>query len=174
MSNNGMQRSADTKALIFHQPPAAPADARRYAAAFIVIMVYYFYWLVSQVVDSLLYLWPVTLLLLVFIVATAIYNSPLKTSRFRVEYLLLFSPLLLSLMLLIWGALMAHHGINKAPAWPSGVVGLLSLLHIPAAAFAVRIMKSYRWFAASVLLFEFWVAVFCNLLAAMSVSNVWM
>jgi len=136
--------------------------------------VHYFLWLTSQVINGLLYGWPITLILLVFIGVASSYQFPFKPSRFSVKYLLVFLPLLLSLVLLVWGALMAHHGNGKAPAWPANVVGLLSLLHILAVALVMRLMKGYRWFAASVLLFELWIAFFCNLIAAMSVSNVWM
>jgi hypothetical protein len=135
---------------------------------------HYFFWLASQVYDGLLYGWPITLTLLVFVGITCSYNFPFKPSLFRPRYLLVFSPMLLSIGLLAWGTLMAHHGNTKALAWPSDVVGLLSLLHILVALLAMRLLKGYRWFAASVLLFELWVGFFCNLMAAMAVSNVWL
>src|SRR6266478_506767 len=133
---------------------------------------HYFFWLTSQVFEGLLYGWPVTLILLLLIGIAGGYSFLFKGSRFRKAHLLMLTPLLLSLLVLAWGTIMAHHGTTKGPAWSSNVLGALSLLHLPIALGIIYLMRGLRWFAASVLLFELWLAFFCNLIAAMSVSNV--
>ncbi len=135
----------------------------------------HFLWLTFQALDFMLYLWPITFILLLFIGIACIYNFPFTPSQSRRRYLLVFSPLLLSLLMLIWGTVMAAHQPHRTvPSWPSYVVLSLFLLHIPLSILIVRRMEEIRFFGVSVLSFEIWLGFFCNMMAGMSVSNQWL
>ena len=113
-----------------------------------------FFWLTSQVIGSLINLWPVTLILFLLIGIAGSYTFLSKPASLRVRHLLIFAPLLLSLLILVWGSLMGNNGPNKAPSWPSNILVVLFWLHVLSAIGIVYIMKGLRWFTASVLLFE--------------------
>ena len=131
-----------------------------------------FLWLTLQVLKSLLGGWPVTAILLLLIGIAGCHSLLFKRSQFRRRNILLLSPLLLSLLVLVWGTIMANSGTTSVPAWAYYVLGILCLLHLLVALRVIYLMRGLRWFAASVLLFELWVAFLCSLIAALSRMNV--
>jgi hypothetical protein len=137
-------------------------------------MLHRFFWLTSGALQGLYYAWPVTLILSLLIVAAAVYTFVFKRTGFRQRYVVVLSPLLLSLLVLVWGTLMAHGGATRGPAWVSNVVGILFLLHIPLAIGVFYFVRGVRLFGATVMLLELWFGWLCMFIAAMSVSNVWL
>ena len=133
-----------------------------------------FFWLTSQALDGLRYWWPITVVLSLLVVIAVVHTFLFKRSQFRKIHLFTFSPLLLSMLVLVWGSAMAHHGLGRGPAWASNVVGILWLLQIPLTIALIYFMRGVRLFATAVLLFELWFGSLCSFMAAMSVSNVWL
>src|SRR4051794_22809843 len=72
-----------------------------------------FFWLTSQVIGSLINLWPVTLILFLLIGIACRSTFLSKRVSLRVRHLLIFAPLLLSLLILVWGSLMGITGPTK-------------------------------------------------------------
>jgi hypothetical protein len=127
----------------------------------------YFLWLASHALEGPLYAWRLTLILVLQIGIAGVYSFLFKRTPFRKGYLLMLSPLLLSVLVLVWGTVMAHPKVHR-PEWSYYVLGLLSLLHLPLAVRLIYFMRHVRWFAASVLLFELWIAFCCSAMAMLS------
>jgi hypothetical protein len=137
-------------------------------------MLHRFFWLSSQVSDGLFYFWPVTLVLSVLLFVATVHYFFFKRRQLRKRHALVLSPLALSLLVLIWGTIMAHQGTTRGPEWASNVVGIVFLLHIPLAVAVIYLMRGIRLFATALVLFELWFGGVCTFIAAMSVSNVWL
>ncbi len=133
-----------------------------------------FFWLAQQAFEGLLFLWQITLVLIVLIGVAASYNFPFTSSRFERKHLLVFSPLLLSIATLLIGSLFAHHSSGRASQFSAILVETLFWLHLPLGAFIIYNLKGFRWFAMSVILFEVWVGVACAFIAGMSVTGKWL
>ena len=127
-----------------------------------------FSWLIRQVFDGLRIFWPVTLVFVLLIVIAGVHTFLLKHVRIRTRHLLVLSPTVLSLMVLVWGTLMKLYDAPGRSGSFSNVLLVLSLLHIPLAIGIVYSMKDLRLFAATVVLFELWIACLCSFVAVMS------
>lgn len=135
----------------------------------------YTFWLAVQSWSALRYYWPITLALVVALVAVSTFNFPFSRSRFRRQHLLVFVPLGVSLLILIWGSVMRHSDQQSlAPVWPSRVVFGLLIAQLLAATGVVCAMKGYRWFSAAAVLFEQWVGAAFAFVAGMSVTGDWL
>ena len=130
-------------------------------------------WLAEQAFSALRYYWPVTVALLAGIVATVALKSPLQ---FRPRHLLIFSPLAVTLLILIWGAVMEHPitSQNVAPSWPSYVVFALLIVQVLVSIWVIWAMKGYRWFSAFTVALEQWFGLVSAFVAASSVTGDWL
>ena len=133
-------------------------------------------WLAEQAFSVLLYFWPVTVVLVAGVVATLALKFPLLRSQFCSRYLLIFSPLAVTLLTLLWGALMHHPSTSQtpAPSWPSYVVLALLTVQILISIWVVWLMKGYRWFSAFTVMLEQWFGLACAFVAGMSVTGDWL
>jgi hypothetical protein len=136
---------------------------------------YYFFSLGDQSLGALHYYWPVTLALVAGLGAAAIFNFPFLRSRFHRRQLLVFLPLGVSVLNLVWGSVIRHTDAQSlAPGWPSHVVGGLLIVQLLTSIAVVCGLKGYRWFSAAVVLLELWVGVAFAFGASMSVSGNWL
>ena len=133
-----------------------------------------FIWLAQQAFEGLLFLWQITLVLVVLVGVASSYNFPFTTSRFERKYLLVFSPLLFSIVILSIGSFFEHQSAGRASQFPAVLVEILFWLHLLLGAFIIYKLKGFRWFAASVILFEIWVGLACAFIVEMSVTGKWL
>ena len=122
---------------------------------------HYFLRLASDALEGPLYAWRFTAILLLLIGITGGHNFLFKRARVRKAHLLLLLPLLLSLVVLVWGTIMAHPSVHR-PQWSYYVLYLLCLLHLPLVAYLIYLMRDVRWFAVSVSMFALWLALCCS------------
>ncbi len=89
---------------------------------------------------------------------------------------MIFSPLAVTLLILLWGAVMEHPGTSQslAPTWPSYVVLALLIVQALVSIWVVWAMKGYRWFSAFTVALEQWFALACAFVAGMSVTGDWL
>ena len=75
-------------------------------------------WFLSQALEAVTHLWPVTALLLIIIGVTATRAYRCRSFQRSLRYLILLAPLLLALCALLLAVFMAHRPdqSNKAPA----------------------------------------------------------
>ena len=131
-------------------------------------------WLAKMVLEGLLFLWPITVTLLLFMSFTSYFRFPFTPSNFRRKNLFVFSPFLLSILLLLIGTLAAAVGPTADVSKSAEIlIGILFWLHIPVSLIVVYNLKGYRWFAASVVLFAFWIGISCSFIAGMAVTDKW-
>lgn len=126
----------------------------------------------------LLYFWPVTLALVAGFVLTLAVRLPVVGSgaQFRRRHLLMLSPLAVTLLILVWGALMWHSPMAQslAPSWPSYVVLALIVIQLLVSIGVVWAMKGYRWFSTFTVALELWFGLACAFVAGMSVTGDWL
>jgi hypothetical protein len=127
----------------------------------------YFLWLASHSLEGPIYAWRFTLILLLLIAIAGGRSFLYERVRFQKDYLLLLSPFLVTLLVLVWGTIMAHPRMHR-PEWSYYVLYLLSLLHLPLAVLLIYRMRDVRWFAASVLAFELWIGFCCVAMVLLS------
>ena len=133
------------------------------------------FWLAEEAWGLLCHFWPVTLAIVATVVVTSVFNFPFLRSRFRRRHLLVFLPLGVSLLILVWGSLMRHTGQQgPAPDWVSRVIDGLLVAQLVSAIGVVCVLKGYRWFAAAAVLLEQWVGVAFASVAGMSVTGDWL
>ena len=135
----------------------------------------YIAWLGEQAFSALLYYWPVTAVLVAGAIITLAVKLPLR-SQFRPRHLLIFSPLAVTLLILLWDALMENPGGSQtlARSWPSYVVLALLIVQLAVSIWVVWFMKGYRWFSAFTVALEQWFGVACSFVATMSVTGDWL
>jgi hypothetical protein len=132
-------------------------------------------WLANMAWSMLLYYWPLTVALIAGVVVASVFNFPFLRSRFRRGHLLVFAPLGITFLILIWGSVMRHNDSQSvAPVWPGYIVTALLVLQVLAAVGVVLAMKGYRWFTVSAVLLEQWVGLACAFTAGMSVTGDWL
>jgi hypothetical protein len=128
--------------------------------------------------DFLIYFWPVTIGLLLFICATAINYIWIEKLRFSLRHLLIFAPLLLiigtlSVSIFLRFSYMKNPGASP-PSFPSTLITILFWAHLPLAAFIGYKLKEIRWLAVAIIAFEVWYALWCGFGATMSVTDTWL
>ena len=129
-----------------------------------------FLWLLSQTFDVMVYLWPITLGLVLHIILATVRSSSrqiLKTPNILV-------PILPTLLTLIVGGFAWHSG-NRAGAaiFPEILVGLLFAVQLLASIFVIIRQNGERWLATSVSLLFLWFALISQFIVGMALTNVW-
>jgi hypothetical protein len=132
----------------------------------------------SEAFDGLLYFWPVTLVLLLFIGVTAIHYIWIEKLCLSLRHLLIFAPLLLIIGTLSVGIFLRfsyrENPGASPPTWPSALLTILFWAHIPLAAFIGYKLKEIRWLAVAIMVFEVWYALWCSFGATMAVTDTWL
>ena len=138
-----------------------------------------YYWHASQAFEGLIYVWPVTLVLLLFICSTAInYIWVEKKYRLSLRHIFIFSPLLVIIGTLSLGIFLRYSYIEnpgtRPPSMPHILVQILFWVQIPLAFFIGYKLKEIRWLAVAIITLEIWYALWCTFLADMSVTDDWL
>ncbi len=138
----------------------------------------YTFWLAAQAMSALFYFWPITLALVAGFIITFAVRSPFfgSGSKFYRHHLFVLLPLVVTLLILIFGAVMEHPSTsqNQAPSWPSYVVDALVIVQLFISIWVVWFMKGYRWFSVFTVALEQWFAIACAFVAGMSVTGDWL
>lgn len=133
-------------------------------------------WLAGQALSVLFYYWPVTLVLVIGLVVALARKSPPLGAQFRLRHLFVLTPLIVTLLILLWGMVMEHPSNSQtlAPSWPSYVVLALLVGQVLVSIWVVWAMKGYRWVTAFMVALEQWFGLACAFVATMSVSGDWL
>jgi hypothetical protein len=125
---------------------------------------------------SMVYLFPVSIPLIVVVILAGYYNCPFVRSRFRRRHLFIFAPLVMTFLICIWGSIGWHENSSMqfaGPFWPWYVLEAILAVQILTGIGVVVTMKGYRWFALAIVLLEQWYGFVCYLIAGMSLPNGW-
>ena len=135
----------------------------------------YVFWLAAMAWSMLLYYWVVSMALGVALLVASALKFPFLRSRFESRHLLVFLPLVVTLLILVWGSIMRHEDSQRlAPAWPGHVITALLVIQILTGIGVVWLLKGYRWFSLAAVLLEQWVGLACAFTAGMSVTGDWL
>lgn len=132
------------------------------------------FWLAEESWGTLWHFWPITLPLVAAVGVAAFFNFPFTRSRFRPRHLLMFLPLAVSLLILVWGSIMRADQQSLAPDWPRHVIMGLLITQFLAGIGVVCALKGYRWFSAAAVLLQQWFGAACAFVAGMSVTGDWL
>jgi hypothetical protein len=138
--------------------------------------VYYTYWLAEQSFSVLLYFWGISAVLVIGLIASLVFQTPIKKGNWQLRYWGLLAPSVVTVLILCWGALMAHPTSSDqlAPAWPSYIVLGLLVVQIVVCIAVVFAMKPFRVFAAFAAGLQLWYGVASAFTAGMSVTGDWL
>ncbi len=131
------------------------------------------FWLADQAFGWLTYFWPITLPLLLLLILAAAANWPFTSLRFRPAYLLILSPLVISLLVLLCGAIFEHNSNAPIgiPAWPGCLIYGLFIGQLALAIAIIIRLRGLRFFAIAIMLWQLWITVACGLVAGIAVSG---
>lgn len=134
--------------------------------------------LAEQAFSVLYYYWPVTLVLVILFIIALTFKSPFVGSRTRFcrRHLLVFLPLVLTLLIIVLGVVMEHpsDSPNLAPGWPSYVLLALLIIQLATSIWVIWLMKGYRLFSIFTVVLELWFALACAFITGMSVTGDWL
>lgn len=102
-------------------------------------------------------------------------NSPLNRVHFLPEYLLVFLPGTLGLVVLVFGCLVAPRDAADLylhpRSWPLGILVMVVLVQGVWSAMMVAAMKGFRWFALAVGLSLWWYSICASVIAGLVVNG---
>jgi len=128
-------------------------------------------WLVMMAGSVLRYYWPVTVSLIAAVAVAGFCNR----SRFQRWHLLIFAPLFVTFLIVVWGSIMKHDDSQGlASSWPGLVIYALLVIQLLTSIGVVFAMKGHRWFATFVVLLELWIGLACAFVSGMSVTGDWL
>ncbi len=110
-------------------------------------------WCMAQSWDAMLNLIPSSILILCLanFVLAFYFNCPHKSGFQRKETLLVYSPIVFSLFLTVWGSILGvdNAGGLPTPKWPSyGAIGIYCL-QIGCTGYVAYKLKGFRWYSLS-------------------------
>ncbi len=128
----------------------------------------YIFWLAGQASGGLSYLWPISVILILFTVFTLVLAIIKHREEFRLKAKFTPLPLAGTLLLLITGSV-----FEKNPSLSSTLyigTGITLLL----AGFTIYKTKGIRAFSISTTTFILWFSFWCWFVSAMSITGDWM
>ena len=134
-----------------------------------------FLWLGEQAFDFMLHERFITISLLCLILFASALALWQRSERISAKHLLVFSPLLLSAVILFLGTIYRYPtGQGVEPVrWASVLVYCLTFLYLPILPILVYLMRGFRFLAFSIVLSEVWIGVWCSGIAGMSITGRW-
>ncbi len=131
--------------------------------------------LAEQAWLAVVYCWAVSVPLFMLVCA-ALATSTQRLARTGWETRAwLFTPFVLPVVVLAWGAAMAHtDASNAAPQWTSYVLGVLLLGGLLFFALCIWRSAGLRWLAFGLSLFAAWLTCCSAFIAAMALTNDWL
>ena len=132
----------------------------------------YFSWLLLQAGGGLIYLWQVTVVLLGFVLVSAVVTFRHRRMAKRSQVLWLLSPLCLAVAILVLGTVFEHPGSDRTVVldWPIYLVYALLFAHLPAGVYLASRLKVYRWLTVSVASLSAWVSWWAAFLGVVPLS----
>ena len=129
-------------------------------------------WLLIQVVELILYVWPVTLVVVLHIfVAFVISRSNKKFSG----WVGLLTPFLVPFLALLIGGFFWHFGPRSdAPPIPLMAVESLFWIQILLCIGFIYLRKGRRWSTIALYLLAIWFGLICWFVTGMALTNVWL
>jgi hypothetical protein len=136
----------------------------------------YFAGLADQVSSALAYYWPVTLALLGLNMGVVMLTLRRRRQPIEPRLWWSLSPLCLSAVILLFGALFEESARATAldSSWPVRAVYALLFAHFPVAILLVSLLRGFRWLAAAVSALITWVSVWAAAVSVMSITGNWL
>jgi hypothetical protein len=144
----------------------------------------YLIWLTEQATQGLLWAWPVTGIILFWLVAAFIRRLQKSRSHFfRWNLLLQFIPIVISFIILVIGAIFACENSStpeRALAkevqhiWAAYCVDILLAVQVITSAWLIYLANPLRLIAVPLQLLFLWCSFWASFIAAMSISGVWL
>ena len=143
----------------------------------------YFIWLSHQAADGMLYMWPLTAvlvcLLVIGLVRARFGRQPLP--RVRGGWLLQVTPLFVPLAVLVVGTVYACENCSPSSlgervrhVWAGYAIDVLLLVQPIAAAWFVKLAKGARLVSFALQALSLWSTFWSSFLAGMSISGNWL
>ena len=125
-------------------------------------------WLGSLAFSGIIYYWPITLLLLAFVVSSGLFAARKHSLNFGKIYLLLFIPFLSSPVLWILGAY-----FREQPQCLKFIQATF-IAFIATSVVLIALSKAARLFVTAVVLLLLWGGLMSAFVAGMSVTGDWL
>ena len=138
-------------------------------------MIRSFFWMAEQAWSVVMYFWAVSAALFLLPCAALILRwRRLADSDWRTRAWLA-APFLMPIVVLLWGASMAHtDGSVAAPRWTPYVLGLLLLWSLFFFALCIWRTPGLRWAAAALAVLAAWFTLCSAFIAGMALTNDWL
>jgi len=105
----------------------------------------YFFWLATQVWSGITFSWQTSLIVIVVAFIGLILNNPFAPSKYSYKNLLLLAPFGITFLILLIGTVFVHNDPHlRAPQWPTLLLIVIALSHIPLTILLVIKMKGFR------------------------------
>jgi len=135
--------------------------------------VQYFIWLSEQAASCAAHVGFVFPGLLVIVALALAVNSPFARSRYHHGNWLIFTPVLITFLILLVGTVFEYES-GRSPLFPQLLNVTLALLHLPILGLLLRKLPGVRWFTAAANLLIMWCSWWAWFVSAMSVSGDWL
>ena len=133
-----------------------------------------FLWLTKEAMAWPVGLWPITLALVVLVIVAMVFRSPFRVTEYARWGAVVLAPFLLTVVILLFGAVFRHDGLTDAPAWRGTVLVLPLFAHFPACIILAYHLPKWRWFIYALSLLQAWVSLWAAFIASMSVTGDWL
>lgn len=129
----------------------------------------YLLWLADQAIGGLLYIWPVSVIFLAFLVASLVYTFCTGAWSSSKEVVLVLVPLLGPIAILTSGVVLKERGVSYSlvPAALFAVNGVLCL-------YSIWRSPTVRVVTVAASLFVIWYSFWCWFVAGMSIGGDWL
>lgn len=133
-------------------------------------------WLAEQTWSVIVvYCWPITLVLVIAVLAALWKARRTLAQSPRRVWLLLSTPLFVPPVILLWGGFLRHTDeATDAPRWPIHVLNLLMVLSLVTFGWVIWRAVNLRWLALAVVLLSAWVGFWASFAAGMAIANDWL
>jgi len=136
----------------------------------------YFIWLADQALSGMLYIWPVSLAVLIAFVIALVLNNPFRKKHVDVRLSLLWIPLALTISILLSGTLLQNElqGASKVSEWPMYLILGLYIAHIPLNGYLIYSLRGFRLVASATTALQVYISFWALFVAGMAISGDWL
>ena len=130
------------------------------------------FWLVGQALEMIVFLWPVSLLLVVHIGLAAAFA---RSRNVRIPSPALAVPFIWPvLILMIGGSGWQMASRIEASRIPIAAIEIIAVVQFLLSVGIIYQLKGQRWLATAVCMVAGWLGIISSLIAGMAVTNVWL
>lgn len=135
-----------------------------------------FIWLGEQAVSGMIYSMPIAAIIGINFILSFLFNNPFRKGKYQTNLLFVFTPFIISLVILVVGVLLKHTLMrdDSIPLWAQYIILFLLGIHIPVAGYIIYYMRGFRWFAISLSLLQILCSFWVGFVALMSVTGDWL